>query len=404
MTLAAVRIATQKHLHRAFRSALKGNDSHFPQARLYYLVYVCDHHFSIAYGRPPSTRNYEEIDRAKEILSLPQATEDDARLISQVELWSITTRVLETFGFDAELSPPSSLAARMRRFNIEYDIWRADWSDRFGHHVHVGNYPRKGVKLHVDFAKLYLCSHAFRGLAPSPTQQPGGVLSFRDAPASGGRSANSASQTSSSRHEEETVELEEEGGRLHPDLEEVAAAGVHAAERILDTMVSDTEIQAHLNGLPLYFNTMIAFAVVFLFKIATKYSHVIAIDVDKTLKLVSNVENTLKTVAAEMCPRHLLVSVAKAVKTLSSTQSRKQEYGSYPNQALGNDSGGVSTPFRLPASLDPRITTDGMGMTNSNWDLGADFDWMSYDFLASDGAFVYQEIQDIGENHGQFLG
>jgi Fungal specific transcription factor domain len=49
----AVRIATELNLHRSFSKALKGEPGHVEAARLWYLLYVCDHHFSIAYGRPP---------------------------------------------------------------------------------------------------------------------------------------------------------------------------------------------------------------------------------------------------------------------------------------------------------------------------------------------------------------
>lgn len=47
---AAVRIATELQLHRAYRGALAGDRKAYIAARLYYLVHVCNHQFSIAYG------------------------------------------------------------------------------------------------------------------------------------------------------------------------------------------------------------------------------------------------------------------------------------------------------------------------------------------------------------------
>ena len=372
---------------------MKGDDFYFSQTRLYYLVYVCDHHFSIAYGRPPLTRDYEEISKVKEILLLPQATEDDARLVSQVELWGITSRVLETFGFDTELAPPQPLISRMRRFAIEYDTWRADWNDRFGRHVHVGNYPRKGVKLHVNFAKLYLCSHAFRGLTTSCALQGDVPLStvdkspVRPIPQTSSVLGNGVSQGDSH-------------GILHSDLEDMATVAVQAAQNILETMVSDPEIQTHLDGVPLCFNTMIAFAVVFLFKIATRYSHVIDIDADRTLALVVNVASTLKSVTSNMSSRHLLVTVSRAVEALSDSQKRSN--GGAPPIAT-HEAENIPTPMRLPPWLDPNVATDTIEVGNTNWGIDADFDWMTYDFLAPDGIFIQPDLQYIGEDQTQHL-
>jgi hypothetical protein len=42
----AVRIATQMQLHRCLHKALRGDKTAYLQTRLYYLVYVCDHHVS----------------------------------------------------------------------------------------------------------------------------------------------------------------------------------------------------------------------------------------------------------------------------------------------------------------------------------------------------------------------
>lgn len=49
----AVRIAAELQLHRAYRRAISGDKNAYVAARLYYLVHVCDHQFSIAYGVSP---------------------------------------------------------------------------------------------------------------------------------------------------------------------------------------------------------------------------------------------------------------------------------------------------------------------------------------------------------------
>ncbi|KAG8419424.1 hypothetical protein J3458_004291 [Metarhizium acridum] len=49
----AVRIATELNLHQFCAMAIGDRPEYVEEARLWYLLYVCDHHFSIAYGRPP---------------------------------------------------------------------------------------------------------------------------------------------------------------------------------------------------------------------------------------------------------------------------------------------------------------------------------------------------------------
>ena len=46
----AVRLATEMQLHCAYRGAIAGDRVSYVAARLYYLVHVCNHQFSIAYG------------------------------------------------------------------------------------------------------------------------------------------------------------------------------------------------------------------------------------------------------------------------------------------------------------------------------------------------------------------
>ncbi|KAJ5748742.1 uncharacterized protein N7511_010438 [Penicillium nucicola] len=263
----AVRIASDINLHSGIYKAVKGDREGYLQARLYYLVYVCDHHFSIAYGRPPMSREGFIIDSASRLLETEHATEDDARLISQVKEWSILGQVFDTFGVDVDTSILPQTLPQLRRYSISLDTWFADWSESFKANRNVGNYPQKGVGFHFHFAKLYLCSHAFRGAPISD-----------DAPQC-----------------------------ISPELEEIANAGVLSAMSILRVIVSDDEFRSFLNGLPLYFDTMLAFAVVFLMKVATKYATVIRIDTEKILSLVAQTVSALRETTQSMHKQHILV-------------------------------------------------------------------------------------------------
>lgn len=79
----AVRIATEIGLHRSIFKALDGDRNHYLRTRLWYLCYVCDHQFSVAYGRPPMTRECDAIRASLKFLDTEHAVEDDARLICE---------------------------------------------------------------------------------------------------------------------------------------------------------------------------------------------------------------------------------------------------------------------------------------------------------------------------------
>ncbi|KAH8697401.1 hypothetical protein BGW36DRAFT_167455 [Talaromyces proteolyticus] len=272
----AVRVGSDIKLHQGIYRALNGDREGYLQARLYYLVYVCDHHFSVAYGRPPMSREGFIIDYASQFLETEHATEDDARLISQVKEWSVLGTVFDTFGVDVDTAIPHRSLPQLRRFSIALDVWHADWNETFKANRNVGNYPQKGVGFHYHFAKLYLCSHAFRGVPPAQDRRQS----------------------------------------LTPDMEDVANTGVLSAMSILRVIVSDDEFQSFLNGLPLYFDTMIAFAVVFLLKVATKYATAIRIDTAQILSLVSQTVAVLRDITRSMHRQHLLVVIAEGLEKL----------------------------------------------------------------------------------------
>jgi hypothetical protein len=75
-------------------------------------------------------------------------------------------------------------------------------------------------------------------------------------------------------------------------------------------------MQIFLNGLPLYFDTMIAFAAVFLLKISTDYAGIVKVDTLETLNLVQQNIVVLEEIGSKMKPQHLLILIGYGVRTL----------------------------------------------------------------------------------------
>ncbi|KAK0939368.1 hypothetical protein LTR29_009113 [Friedmanniomyces endolithicus] len=261
---AAVRIATDIQLHRSIFKALEGDRTHYLRTRLYYLVYMTEH-----------------------------AVQDDARLISQVNLWSAQADVYNTFGIDVEKPLTADMIDPIRRFSIRLDEIRAYWTERLAHNRYVGNYPRKGVGLHYHFAKLYLYSLAFRGIGKPGFKAPEVAL----------------------------------------DIDELANSALLSATAILRAVVQDQEIQNFLNGLPTYFDIMIAFAVVFVLKVSTKFAASVAIDTSEIRSLVADLVHVLKDVTSNMHTRHLLTSVTRGAETLLEQCCPPELRGPFPSNA-----------------------------------------------------------------------
>lgn len=276
---AAVRLATELQLHKSFFKALHGDQQHYIRTRLYYHVYACDHHASVPFGRPPMTRECEAIREARRFLNCEYATQDDSRLVSQVSRWSVLSNIYDTFGVDVDRPLSDTEVPSLRKFNLALDNLRAEWIDKFIPNEHVGNYPRKGVGLQYHFAKLYLCSHAFRGA---------GLQGFQ------------------SRSHEVAMEVDE-----------VANSAVLSALSILRSVLADVETQSFLDGLPTYFHVMITFAAVFLIKVSSRPSSYVRLDLEEVKHLVEDTGKTLRRVTSTMHPRHLLVSIAKGIENLS---------------------------------------------------------------------------------------
>ncbi|KAL7274529.1 hypothetical protein RUND412_002574 [Rhizina undulata] len=225
----AVRIATELNIHQSFRKALEGSSEHYEKARLWYLLYVCDHHFSIAYGRPPVIHDHEPMRKYELYLQSSLATEGDNRVLSQVSLFVVLTRIYHFHEAEAEKEISDDVLPQLTGFNDQLDQWRTTWRTRLRRNDFVGDYPAKGVDLHYHFAKLQLNSLSLRGASPSTINN------------------------------------------MSPLRRKYANLAIQSASSVLSFILEEPFIRDSLIGVPLYINTMIAFAAVFLLKVTTRW-------------------------------------------------------------------------------------------------------------------------------------
>ena len=128
----AVRIATEMSLHQSMARMLRGKTDQYERAQLWYLLYVCDHHFSIAYGRPPVVHESPANANYDAFLRCAQAKDGDVRLVAQVALFVILAKAYLSFGSDGEQPLGEDDFAIMRSYNVDLEQWRIVWQPRSG--------------------------------------------------------------------------------------------------------------------------------------------------------------------------------------------------------------------------------------------------------------------------------
>lgn len=128
----AVRIATELNLHHSYQQLIRGDTNEFERTRLWYLLYVCDHHFSIAYGRPPMTYTSPAIRGHKAVLEMPQAGPQDYRIISQVEIFHCLNDAYDAFGVETPSPLQESDLSRLQEFSLRIESWRVQWQSLLG--------------------------------------------------------------------------------------------------------------------------------------------------------------------------------------------------------------------------------------------------------------------------------
>ncbi|CAG7915626.1 unnamed protein product [Penicillium olsonii] len=318
----AVRIATERNLHQFYRKAMQGSPEHLEQARLWYLLYTLEHHFSIAYGRPPMIHEDASITQHNIFTQNPSTSQGDLRLHSQVDLFIILTRIYFAFGPDVELEVPESDFSKIDQFDIDLGNWKSSWLPRLAGSRYVGAYPYKAVYMHYHFSRLQLNSVALRTYHSSTSS---GQMSF--------------------------------------ERRKRANIAVESAIATLQVCLDERDIQRALVGVPLYLHSMITFAAVFLLKIAARVcsngaipgsqgkqtsiaSAGLQVDVSYVRVLVGRVVDIMVSCSQRASERHLSHHIARGLRKMLTGLEEWEKRATGTQQSIGSASQDPSSLFK----------------------------------------------------------
>jgi hypothetical protein len=120
----AIRRAMELNLSSSYQQVLRAKDEEaMNNVRIWYVLYICDRHLSILYGRPSIVRDDVSVNGWEEILRSPMCTESDKRLVSQMALLVIMGNARELFGPDTGEPIPIAFAPQFEKFSRQIDHW-----------------------------------------------------------------------------------------------------------------------------------------------------------------------------------------------------------------------------------------------------------------------------------------
>ncbi|KAL4931171.1 putative C6 transcription factor [Aspergillus undulatus] len=339
----AVRIATELGLHQSYQKMIRGHNDQYERAQLWYLLYVCDHHFSIAYGRPPVIHEDQAIKNYETFLQSPMVVPGDIRLLAQVALFMILTEAYRTFGSDTEQALTEEDFGQLRVFNVAIDQWRLLWQPRSADSPYVRTYPSKGVVLHYHFAKFQLNSLSLRAL--SPTNTP--VFSM--------------------------------------DRKESANIAISSAMACLNMVLEEQDIRDAIVGVPIFTHTMVTFSAVFLLKVAVNWnSAYLSLDSGQVRSLVERIIDLLNCVSAgeRHLTRHIARGLSKMLERFDSWDMANGgpagPVGDRPSSGVPGGANAMAQGFPPPDLIYDMVGTYGFGLDENLLDPSmANFEYLA---------------------------
>ena len=171
------------------------------------------------------TRDTKILKSPRALLDSDFSSPSDLNLVSQVELWSISTQIFDNFGAATDSALIHSRLAELEEFSETYESWRHKWTETLKGTPGFDQGAQTMLDMCFYSARLSLFSHLFRGSAQdlSKPQKPPKAIN------------------------------------------KLAVTAAQSALCIVQNMTEVSEAHACPN-LPSYFYTMLAFASVFLLK------------------------------------------------------------------------------------------------------------------------------------------
>lgn len=266
-------MATDLNLHRCITKMPHSKIECYERTRLYYVVYICDHHCTLVYGKPPMTQDFRSLKSPKFLLQSKFSKPEDVKLISQVELWAISSRVFEVFGADIEAAITTERVAELDALSRAIDLCRSAVLAS----TSIGNDPsdlsQKLFELYIHCAKLSLFSHAFRG----------------------------SSQRS------------EMSSNPSQGIEKFQRSALESALAIVQAVAGGNGIEGRLEALPSYIGTMVAFASVTLKKAIEKEPTTYYLEKEEVSAALGRLVEVFQAHAARLPTAHPLRSMARSL-------------------------------------------------------------------------------------------
>ncbi|KAM0441886.1 hypothetical protein ACHAQK_004824 [Fusarium lateritium] len=127
----AIRRASECNIHNSYSLAIKEqSEEAMDSARIWSILYICDQHLAILYDRPAIIQDDWLTQDWEGILSSPLATDQDERLMSQVELMGILRNIRRLFGPDKGEEIPRLYLSQLGHYHRQLDQWITKWTDR----------------------------------------------------------------------------------------------------------------------------------------------------------------------------------------------------------------------------------------------------------------------------------
>jgi hypothetical protein len=220
------------------------------------------------------TRELRSLKAPRALLQGAFSTPSDLILISQMELWSISSRVFDIFGADIESSFVRNKSAELEQLSGAYDRWRQEWVQVLTLRDALDQFAQHMFDLYYHSAKLYLFSHVFRG----PTQ--------RDA----------------------------EAPVTTNGMDSLAQCAIENALSII-RCVSDGNInRVQLGNLPCYFGTVTAFASILLLRASGQAQSLYGVKKEEVFQCLHRLTESIQCSLVVTHPVHPLLSIANSLE------------------------------------------------------------------------------------------